>query len=149
MSEAAKACDIMGLTHGEAAVLHKRILARGKVRVTFTMPALDGVAAFALTGDFNDWSETATPLTRAADGAWSVTLTLDAGRQYQFRYRDDHGAWHNDWAADGYAPNEFGSDNSVLDLSSAASPAPRKAPPAKRSSTAKASPRRPKAAKKS
>lgn len=131
-------------------MLHKRKLARGKVRATFTLPALEGVTALTLAGDFNDWSETAAPLAREADGTWSVTLTLAAGRRYQFRYRDDQGVWHNDWAADGYAPNEFGTDNSVLDLTLEANPAPRKASPAKRPSTsAKPLPRKHKGAKKS
>ena len=112
-------------------MLHKRTLARGKVKVTFAMPALEGVTALSLVGDFNDWSETATPLAREADGSWSAALTLDAGRSYQFRYRDDRGQWHNDWAADAYAPNEFGSDNSLLDLTLEASPKPRKASPAR------------------
>ena len=103
-------------------MLHKRKLARGKVRVTFTMPALQAVTGLFLAGDFNQWSETATPLAREADGSWSASLTLAAGRAYQYRYRDDRGRWHNDWAADAYAPNHFGGDNSVLDLASAAKP---------------------------
>src|SRR3972149_5171866 len=92
-------------------MLHKRKLPRGKVRVIFAMPALEGVTAVSLLGDFNDWSETAKPLVREAAGAG--------------------GAWHNDPAADAYAPNEFGSDNSVLDLTVEAVPAPRKASPAR------------------
>ena len=35
--------------------------------------------------------------------------------------------WHNDWAADAYLPNEFGSDNSVVSLKESALPAPKKA----------------------
>jgi 1,4-alpha-glucan branching enzyme len=112
-------------------MLHKRKFPRGKVRVIFAVPALEGVTAVSLLGDFNEWSETATPLVREADGSWSAVLTLDAGRRYQFRYRDDRGEWHNDSAADGYAPNEFGSDNSVLDLTGEAAPAPRNASPAR------------------
>ena len=107
-------------------MLHKRKLPRGKVRVTFSMPALEGVAGLFLAGDFNDWSETAAPLAREADGSWSASLSLDAGRTYQFRYLDDRGEWHNDWAADAYAPNDFGGDNSVLDISAQAIEDPRR-----------------------
>ena len=112
-------------------MLHKRKRPRVKVRVIFSMPPLEGVTAVSLLGDFNDWSATATPLVREADGSWSAVLMLDAGRRYQFRYRDDRGEWHNDSAADAYAPNEFGSDNSVLDLTVEAAPAARNASPAR------------------
>ena len=94
----------------------KRKLAKGKVRVTFVMPPLEGVNELYLVGDFNDWSETATPLTKDAEGSWSVSLTLDGEREYQFRYLDDTQTWHNDWAADAYARNIHGTENSVLDL---------------------------------
>src|SRR3972149_5426368 len=112
-------------------MLHKRKFPRGKVRVIFSMPALEGVTAVSLWGDFNDWSETATPLVREADGSWSAVLTLDAGRRDQFRYRDDRGEWHNDSGVGAFAPCEFGCNNSVLDLPVAAAPAPRKAPPSR------------------
>jgi 1,4-alpha-glucan branching enzyme len=97
-------------------MLHKQTLAGKKVLVTFAMPAIEGVESLHVCGDFNDWSETATPLARKADGSWHVQLTLDAGQSYRFRYKDNHGLWHNDPTADAYVPNAFGSENSVLDL---------------------------------
>lgn len=97
-------------------MLKKRKLAKGKVRVTFNMPALDGVNALYLVGDFNEWNETATPMEKATDGSWSMALTLDGNREYQYRYLDSNSAWHNDWAADAYARNVHGTDNSVLSL---------------------------------
>jgi 1,4-alpha-glucan branching enzyme len=97
-------------------MLHKQTLAGKKVLVTFAMPAIDGVESMHVCGDFNDWSETATPLARKADGSWRVELTLDAGQSYRFRYMDNLGRWHNDPSADAYVPNAFGSENSVLDL---------------------------------
>lgn len=100
-------------------MLRKETVAGGKVKVTFSMPALEGVTALSLVGSFNDWNDTATPLVRGADGGWSVALTLDAGWAYQYRFRDQDGGWHNDWAADSYVPNEFGSENSVVDLTEA------------------------------
>jgi 1,4-alpha-glucan branching enzyme len=87
------------------------------------MPALEGVSALFLVGSFNDWSDTGTPLVRGVDGGWSVALTLEEGWAYQYRFRDQDGGWHNDWAADSYVPNEFGSENSVVDLTAAASAA--------------------------
>jgi 1,4-alpha-glucan branching enzyme len=78
------------------------------------MPPLDGVTSLALVGDFNNWSITANPLKQDSDGGWSTSITLDAGRTYQYRYFANGQEWHNDWKADGYVPNEHGSDNSVV-----------------------------------
>ena len=77
---------------------------------------------------------------RGADGGWSAALTLDAGWAYQYRFRDQDGSWHNDWAADEYLPNEFGSENSVADLTDTALGPPRGPAPTK--SAATTSPRR-------
>ena len=38
-------------------MLRKQNAAGGKVKVTFSMPALEGVTALYLTGSFNDWSD--------------------------------------------------------------------------------------------
>ena len=84
------------------------------VRVTFAMPALEGCDRLCLVGDFNDWNATAHPMQRNDDGSWSLTLELEPGREYQFRYCAGDGAWHNDPAADAYVANPFGSENSVV-----------------------------------
>ena len=109
-------------------MLRKQRAAGGKVKVTFSMPAMEGVTALFLTGSFNDWSDPGLPLVCGADGGWSAALTLDAGWAYQYRFRDQDGGWHNDWAADAYVPNEFGSENSVTDLTDAATAPVAKAP---------------------
>ena len=116
-------------------MLTKRKLAKGKVRVTFTMPPLEGVEQLHLVGDFNNWSVIETPLAQAADGSWSVALTLAGGREYQYRYFANNDDWHNDWAADAYVINEFGTENSVVNLkapTNGESPAPRKKARAKK-----------------
>ncbi|NJN65947.1 MAG: glycoside hydrolase family 13 [Chloroflexaceae bacterium] len=84
----------------------------GKVYVTFSMPASIGASTFHVVGDFNNWNASATPLYRNGSD-WSVSLVLDAGRVYHYRYLVD-GRWFNDWSADDYAPNEHGGDNSVV-----------------------------------
>ncbi len=104
-------------------MLNKRKLGRGKVRVTFAMPPLEGVKQLHLVGDFNNWSVTETPMARSADDSWSVALTLATGAKYQYRYFADGEHWHNDWAADSYAPNAFGTENSVVDLETEIAPA--------------------------
>ena len=39
---------------------------------------------------------------------------LPKGNEYQFRYLVNGRDWHNDWHADKYVPNKYGSDNSVV-----------------------------------
>jgi 1,4-alpha-glucan branching enzyme len=51
---------------------------------------------------------------RRKDGSFTLTLSLQAGREYRYRYLLDGERWENDWAADGYTPNPFGSDDSLV-----------------------------------
>jgi 1,4-alpha-glucan branching enzyme len=97
-------------------MLKKTLLAsKKKVKVTFEMPGDIGVKTMMLVGDFNGWDKTVTPLKRRKkDGVFAVSLTLGAGKDYQFRYWLDDSRWENDWAADDYVPNGFGEDNSVV-----------------------------------
>jgi hypothetical protein len=53
-----------------------------------------------------------------------VTVDLEAGRAYRFRYLLDGERWDNDWAADAYIPNSFGGDDSVVDLAALAEAVP-------------------------
>lgn len=86
-----------------------------KVRVTFELPSAIWADRVYLCGDFNDWSETTTPLEQSRkDGTWRVTLELDAGQRYEFRYLVNGTEWHSDWNADGYVKNIYGADNSVV-----------------------------------
>ena len=87
-----------------------------RCQVTFELPAAVIAESVHLCGEFNDWSRTATPLAHRKDGRFSVTVTLDVGRSYRYRYLVDGERWENDWAADAYTPNEYGGDDSVIDL---------------------------------
>ncbi len=87
----------------------------GFVRVTFILPPAIWAETVHLVGEFNNWNPTAQPLIwDRQEEAWTITLELPAGRQYQFRYLVNGTEWHNDWQADKYAPNPFGGDNSVV-----------------------------------
>ena len=56
--------------------------APGGIRFTYTNAA---AATVAWAGDFNAWSTSATPMTKGADGVWSVVVPLPAGKQmYKF-----------------------------------------------------------------
>jgi 1,4-alpha-glucan branching enzyme len=85
------------------------------VKVTFSVAARNGSARVALVGDFNGWRAGANWFKRRGD-VDVASVTLSAGRRYEFRYVDEDGTWFNDNEAHGYAPNEFGGDNSVVDL---------------------------------
>lgn len=88
-------------------------------KVTFQIPkeAVATVKKVYLVGDFNGWDPDVTPMKKQKDGAFSVTLNLEQGREYQFRYLIDGTKWENDWNADKYVPSSFGdSENSVIVL---------------------------------
>jgi 1,4-alpha-glucan branching enzyme len=83
-------------------------------KVTFTLPEAIKAESACLVGDFNDWNETNTPMKQLKSGRFTVTLELEKGHEYQFRYLVNGGDWHNDWAADKYVPSPFSGDNSVV-----------------------------------
>jgi 1,4-alpha-glucan branching enzyme len=92
---------------------------RPTVKVTFQMSrkAVNDADNVFLVGDFNHWDERATPMTRMRNGDFQVTLELDAGRVYQYRYLLNGVVWENDWYADEYVPTPYGDcENSVIIL---------------------------------
>jgi 1,4-alpha-glucan branching enzyme len=96
------------------------------VVVTFRLPEVAGERA-NVVGEFNGWSPEATPMERR-DGSFVTEVELPIGRAYRFRYLLDGERWQNDWAADAYGPNEYGGDDSVIDLTDgiADRPSPRR-----------------------
>lgn len=85
-----------------------------KCRVTFKLPEEVNAERANLCGDFNDWDPASNPMNRLKDGSFSVTISLNAGKSYRFRYFLDDGRWENDWEADYYLPNEHGTEDSVV-----------------------------------
>ncbi|MCB2204728.1 isoamylase early set domain-containing protein [bacterium] len=83
-------------------------------RVTFYLPAEVQAQRVALCGEFNDWDAEAHPLRVRKDGTRYISLSLDAGRSYRYRFLVDGDRWENDWNADAYAPNEYGSEDSIV-----------------------------------
>ena len=114
--------------------------AKGRARVTFTVDPRAGAQAAAVCGEWNGWSAGADVMRRDAEGGFRVTVELDAGRAYRFRYLLDGQRWDNDWAADAYVANDFGGDDSVVDLTALAEAVPPAArrPPAKKTAPAQA-----------
>ncbi len=96
-------------------MLSKSYSKTGKIcRVTFKYSNPEKAKKAALAGEFNNWSLQETPMKRLKNGSFSVTISLQAGDAYRFRYILDNKDWQNDEAADSYAPNEYGEDNSVV-----------------------------------
>ena len=86
-----------------------------KVTFSVSKDAARGAEKISIAGDFNSWSSTETLLKKDKNGGFSVTLPLEAGREYQFRYLLDGKSWENDWEADKYIPAPFShTDNSVV-----------------------------------
>ena len=88
----------------------------GKILVTFRIPQSIWADRITLVGDFNNWNETSDPLIRTRlDPDWHITLELDAGRRYQFRYLRDGKEWNSDDHADDYVVAPDGAVNFVVD----------------------------------
>jgi len=99
--------------------LTKRFLkTKPECKVTFKLDeeACHDAKSIHLVGDFNGWDKEDTQLKKNKTGDYSVTVTLEVGKDYHFRYLIDGKKWVNDWEADYYAPTEYNSENSVVRL---------------------------------
>ena len=85
-----------------------------KVTFRLTKEAAPDAKQVTIVGDFNEWDTTKTPMTRLKNGDYLITLDLKSKKEYRFRYLIDGDRWENDWQADDYLPNDFGSDDSVV-----------------------------------
>ena len=85
------------------------------VQVTFELPSSIWADRVNLVGDFNGWDTALHEMQQSRSGGnWRIALVLPAGREYQFRYLVNGQDWYNDWHADKYSPNRYGTDNSVV-----------------------------------
>jgi CHAD domain-containing protein len=101
----------------------KSVDREGAVSVTFTLPAAVGAARVVICGDWNGWSPHRDVMD-SVEGGFALTVLLEPGRSYRFRYLLDGERCENDWEADAYVPNQFGDDDSLVDLTSVAARAP-------------------------
>ena len=84
----------------------------GHVTVVFELPASAGAERAAVLGEFTAW--TPLDMNPMGDGSFALTVELPVGRHYRFRYLIDGIIWENDWEADGYEPNPYGGEDSVV-----------------------------------
>ena len=87
---------------------------KGEVKVTFILPKEDVEGKVSVVGDFNAWDPNKNRLVKRSNGTYSVSVKLDEGGHYAFRYFDESGAWRNDETADELELSPFGTQNSVL-----------------------------------
>ena len=86
-------------------------------KATFRIPEEMGNSAKTayIVGEFNNWTLFSTPMKKLKSGAFSATLDLETGREYQFRYLLDKKIWQNERDADKSIPTPYGdSENSVI-----------------------------------
>ena len=88
-------------------------------KVTFRIPEkmANSAGTAHVVGEFNNWDFSSTPMKKLKTGAFTTTVNLKKGREYQFRYLLDNKNWGNDADADKSVPTPFGDcENSVIAL---------------------------------
>ena len=87
-------------------------------KVTFILPVevVSSASKVNLAGDFNHWNTNSIPMKKLKGGDYKVTVALEKGKEYQFRYLIDGNSWINEQEADKLVPNEFETENSVVIL---------------------------------
>ena len=85
-------------------------------KVTFALPAQVHAANVALEGDFTGWENAPVKMRHSSDGNFKASVSLEPGHRYRFRYRLDGERWENDWQADAYIPNAFGTEDSIVEV---------------------------------
>lgn len=74
--------------------------ARSAVKVTFVLPVDENDQPVSVVGEFNSWDPLAHPLKKRSNGTRSVSVELETGRSYRFKYLAADGSWHTDPDAD-------------------------------------------------
>jgi hypothetical protein len=88
-------------------------VATGPRPVTFVL-AHAHAGRVLLSGDFNEWSTDATPMTPQGDGRWQVAVALPPGR-HQYKFIVD-GQWMPDPNGAERVADGFGDGNSVIEV---------------------------------
>jgi 1,4-alpha-glucan branching enzyme len=90
-----------------------KAMSKKTVNVKFVLLDL-GAKQVSLSGDFNGWSPSATPMKRNDDGHWEATVALAPGR-YEYKF-----VLGGDWIPDPLARqnvwNSRGTLNSVVEV---------------------------------
>lgn len=95
----------------------------GTSAYTFKFTPSAAPTSVSVAGDFNNWSTTANPMTKGADGVYTATVDLSEG-DHAYKFVVDN-AWMNDPSADPKLdkPDGQGGSNSVVHVGGAAADA--------------------------
>lgn len=85
-----------------------------KVSFKVTKDQAEGASQIAVVGDFNGWNPEAAVMSPLKDGSFSLTIELEAGNTYRFRYLADGERWFDEAEADGQEAGEFGASNNLI-----------------------------------
>ena len=98
-------------------ITKKYLKTRPVCKVTFKIEPEKGryYKTASVPGDFNNWDINATTMRKLKNGGFSVTVDLERGKEYKFRYLFDGKTWDNEPDADKTVPTPYGdSENSVV-----------------------------------
>ena len=85
---------------------------KNEAEVTFEFAA-HNLKTVALVADFNEWQPIEMRLNKK-DKVFRTRVRLPKGGSFCFRYLLNNQEWENDYKADQYLPNPFGSEDSVV-----------------------------------
>ncbi|MGF1505345.1 MAG: glycoside hydrolase [Chloroflexi bacterium] len=81
--------------------------------VTFVFNNAPNARSVTLVAEFNSWERESLSMHRV-DEHWELTVDLDAGEAYQYRYLVNGTDWFNDDDPDDYMAHPYGGENSVV-----------------------------------
>lgn len=85
---------------------------KDEAEITFEFQR-DDIDKIELVADFNDWQPLAMKFNKTQK-VFKTKVRLPKNETFQFRYLINDNEWENDYKADQYLPNDFGSDNSIV-----------------------------------
>jgi serine protease AprX len=74
----------------------------------------DGAQSVSVAGDFNGWSQVATPLQRNSSGLWSAQIVAPGAGRVEYKFIINGRRWIEDPSNGMKAPDNYGGLNSVL-----------------------------------
>ena len=83
-----------------------------EVEVTFEFSRND-VNSVKLVAEFNDWQPLSMRYNKSSN-VFKTKVRLPKGESFQFKYLLNDAEWENDYKADKYVPNAYGTENSVV-----------------------------------
>ncbi|MFF2193011.1 isoamylase early set domain-containing protein [Streptomyces sp. NPDC058157] len=75
---------------------------KGRMQVTFVLPADSPDGPVSVVGDFNNWNPAAHPLQARGDGMRAATVVLPTHSSHSFRYLATGNHWFDDDQADAH-----------------------------------------------